>query len=191
MVSEIDKSKLKKVFSDSEFTFTNKRRRSEMAKTYVRVDDRLIHGQTIVAWCPTLSIKEIIAIDDENAKNPILKSIMKMGVPQTYKTHIVTTVEAKQILAQESSCNRLVIVRFPSILPAIEEEIVSAELVILGNIAKRDDTIHKVSGSTGIFYLSDKDVTIIDSLVSNGIEVCFQQLPTTRKTSWESFKKSI
>lgn len=78
-----------------------------MAKTYIRVDDRLIHGQTIVAWCPTLSIKEIIAIDDENAKNPILKSIMKMGVPQTYKTHIVTTVEAKQILAQESSGNRL------------------------------------------------------------------------------------
>ena len=39
-----------------------------MAKTYVRVDDRLIHGQTIVAWCPTLSIKEIIAIDDDSAK---------------------------------------------------------------------------------------------------------------------------
>lgn len=162
-----------------------------MAKTYIRVDDRLIHGQTIVAWCPTLSIKEIIAIDDENAKNPILKSIMTMGVPQTYKTHIVTTVEAKQILAQETNYNRLVIVKFPSILPSIKEEIVNAELVILGNIAKRDDTIHKVSGSTGIFYLSDNDVTIIDSLVSNGMEVCFQQLPTTRKISWESFKKSI
>lgn len=163
----------------------------KMAKTYIRVDDRLIHGQTIVAWCPTLSIKEIIAIDDENAKNPILKSIMTMGVPQTYKTHIVTTVEAKQILAQESSGNRLVIVKFPSILPAIEEEIVNAELVILGNLAKRQDTIHKVSGSTGIFYLSDNDVSIIDSLVSKGLEVCFQQLPATRKTSWESFKKSI
>jgi len=162
-----------------------------MAKTYVRVDDRLIHGQTIIAWCPTLSIKEIIAIDDENAKNPILKSIMTMGVPSAYKAHIVTTAEAKQILAKESSCNRLVIVRFPSKLLDIQEEIVNAESVILGNIAKRDDTIHKVSGATGIFYLSDHDVTVIDSLVSNGIDVCFQQLPTTSKKSWESFKKSI
>jgi len=162
-----------------------------MAKTYVRVDDRLIHGQTIIAWCPTLSIKEIIAIDDENAKNPILKSIMTMGVPSAYKAHIVTTVEAKQLLAQESSCNRLVIVRFPSKLLDIQEEIVNAESVILGNIAKRDDTIHKVSGATGIFYLSDDDVTIIDGLVSNGIDVCFQQLPNTSKKSWESFKKSI
>ncbi len=161
-----------------------------MAKLYVRVDDRLIHGQTIVAWCPTLSIKEIIAIDDESAKNPILKSIMTMGVPSTYKTHIVTTEEAKQILAQESSNNRLVITKFPSKLPAIQEEIAKAESIILGNLAKREDTIHKVSGATGIFYLSDNDVAIIDSLVSNGIEVCFQQLPSTSKTSWDSFKKS-
>ena len=35
-----------------------------MGKVYVRVDDRLIHGQTIVAWCPTLGIEEIIAIDE-------------------------------------------------------------------------------------------------------------------------------
>jgi PTS system mannose-specific IIB component len=162
-----------------------------MAKTYVRVDDRLIHGQTIMAWCPTLSIKEIIAIDDESAKNPMLKSIMTMGVPSAYKTHIVTTTEAKEMLKNESSINRLVIVKLPSKLPAIEEEIASAEVIILGNIAKRDDTIHKISGATGIFYLSDNDVQIIDSLVSKGMEVCFQQLPTTAKTSWDSFKKSI
>ena len=162
-----------------------------MAKTYVRVDDRLIHGQTIIAWCPTLLIKEIIAIDDESAKNPMLKSIMKMGVPATYKTNIVTTEEAKQLLAQEGSGNRLVIVRLPSKLLDIEIEIADAELVILGNIAKREDTIHKVGGATSIFYLSDNDVTIIDSLVAKGIEVCFQQLPSTTKTSWASFKKSI
>jgi PTS system mannose-specific IIB component len=162
-----------------------------MAKTYVRVDDRLIHGQTIVAWCPTLSIKEIVAIDDDSAKNPVLKSIMTMGVPSTYKTHIVTTEEAKKILNQESTVNRLVIVKFPDKLEEIKEEIEQAELVILGNIAKRSDTIHKVSGATGIFYLSDRDVTIIDNLVSKGTEVCFQQLPATTKTSWESFKKSI
>lgn len=162
-----------------------------MAKTYIRVDDRLIHGQTIVAWCPTLSIKEIIAIDDESAKNPTLRSIMKMGVPSTYITHIATTEEARELLSQESSNNRLVIVKLPEKLPDIEEGIDKAESITLGNIAKRDDTIHKVSGATGIFYLSDHDVAIIDKIASKGIEVSFQQLPSTAKTSWEAFKKSI
>lgn len=162
-----------------------------MAKTFIRVDDRLIHGQTIVAWCPALSIKEIIAIDDESAKNPVLKSIMTMGVPSSYKTHIVTTEEAKKILDVESGVNRLVIVKFPGKLDEMMEEIKHAELIILGNLAKHDDTIHKVSGATGIFYLSDKDVSVIDRVVSEGTEVCFQQLPSTTKTSWETFKKSI
>lgn len=162
-----------------------------MGKTYLRVDDRLIHGQTIMAWCPTLSIKEIIAIDDESAKNPMLKSIMTMGVPSIYKTHIVTTAEAKEILKKEGSSNRLVIVKLPAKLMDIEEELSNIELLILGNLAKREDTIHKINGATGIFYLSDKDVKTIDSLAAKGIQVCFQQLPTTAKTSWDSFKKSI
>lgn len=162
-----------------------------MAKTYVRIDDRLIHGQTIVAWCPTLSIREIIAIDDDSAKNPTLKSIMKMGVPSTYTTHIVTTEEARQLLAQESEGNRLVIVKFPAKLPEIEEGIARAESITLGNIAKRDDTIHKVSGATGIFYLSGNDVAILDKLASGGIDIIFQQLPNTAKTGWEAFKNSI
>ncbi len=162
-----------------------------MGKTYIRVDDRLIHGQTIVAWCPTLSIKEIIAIDDESAKNPMLKSILTMGVPQNYKTHIVTTEEAKKLLKEESPINRLVIVRFPEKLEELKEEMEQVEMLILGNIAKRPDTVHKVSGATGIFYLSDRDVSIIDEIASKGIEVCFQQVPTTSKTTWEAFKKSI
>ena len=162
-----------------------------MSKTYVRVDDRLIHGQTIVAWCPTLNIKEIIAIDDVSAKNPILKSIMTKGVPSSYHTHIVTTEEAKEILSKDADENRLVIVKFPSKLGDIKEEILGCEFLMLGNIAKRKDTVHKVGGATGIFYLSDTDITVIDELVESGIKVTFQQLPSTQTTTWESFKKSI
>jgi len=84
-----------------------------MAETYVRVDDRLIHGQTIVAWVPTLRVGEIIGVDDVSAANPMLKSILTMGVPKQYKTHIVTTDEAKDLLAQEGEVNRLVIVKTP------------------------------------------------------------------------------
>ena len=71
-----------------------------MGKTYVRVDDRLIHGQTIVAWCPTLNIKQIIAIDDVSAANPMLKSILAMSVPNIYDTHIGATQEALALLTE-------------------------------------------------------------------------------------------
>ena len=71
-----------------------------MSKTYVRVDDRLIHGQTIMSWAPTLKLEEFIAVDDTIAANPMLKSILTMGVPKNYVTHIVSTEEARALLAQ-------------------------------------------------------------------------------------------
>ncbi len=162
-----------------------------MSKLFVRVDDRLIHGQTIVAWCPTLGIQEIIAIDDESAKNPVLKSILTMGVPKLYKTHIVTVEEAKSLLAQPSDKKRLVIVKFPSKLKEIKEEIKNCEQVYLGNMAKRSDTTHQMSGATGIFFLSDQDISDINEMIKEGFNVTFQQLPNASNTSWESFIKSI
>jgi mannose/fructose/N-acetylgalactosamine-specific phosphotransferase system component IIB len=162
-----------------------------MGKVYVRVDDRLIHGQTIVAWCPTLGIKEIIGIDDESAKNPTIKSIMKMSVPSSYKTEIVTTEEARALLAKESAGSRLVIVKFPGKLPQIAGAIRGCEFIMLGNISKRAGSIHKLGGATGIFYLSDQDVRDIDALVAQGFTVNFQQMPNTAKTGWDSFRKTI
>ena len=162
-----------------------------MGKLYVRVDDRLIHGQTIVAWCPTLGIQEIIAVDDVSAANPMLKSILTMGVPKTYKTSIVTTQEAKKLLQEGSDQTRLLIVKFPQKLQELKEEITGCERLILGNLAKRPDTVHKVSGATGIFYLSDSDVQILDGLAQSGTDIVFHQLPTSTKTTWKDFKATL
>jgi len=161
-----------------------------MGKIYVRVDDRLIHGQTILAWCPTLGISEIIAVDDVSAKNPMLKTILTMGVPSKYKTNIVTREEAKNLLSTDQSANRLLIVKSPSVLADLEEVLGGVESIILGNLAKRDDTIHKVSGATGIFYLSNDDVDLLDRLNQKGFSISFHQLPSTQETSWTSFMKS-
>lgn len=162
-----------------------------MAQIYVRVDDRLIHGQTVIAWCPTLGIKEIIGIDDVSASNPLLKSIMTMGVPKHYKTSIATTDEARELLKEDHNDNCLVIVKFPEVLKRLREVLKGDEIIILGNIAKREDTIYNMKEGTGIFYLSQEDVNVIDDLVQSGFEVSFQQLPNTTRVSWESFKKTL
>lgn len=138
-----------------------------MSETYVRVDDRLIHGQTIVAWCPTLGIKQIIAIDDVSASNPMLRSILAMSVPKIYDTHIVTVEEARELLQTPCQRNRLVIVKFPEKLMEIQQEIAGCEQIYLGNIAKRADTNHQMTGETGIFYLSDQDVANLNTLAAS------------------------
>ncbi len=162
-----------------------------MGKLYIRVDDRLIHGQTIVAWCPTLSIREIIGVDDFTAKNPMLKTIVTMSVPKSYAIDVVTVEQAKKLVGQDSENNRLLIVKFPSQVYELKEDIKECEMIILGNMAKREDTVHQLTGATGIFYLSDQDVKELSELVDEGFNVIFQQLPNTNAVDWESFRKSL
>lgn len=92
-----------------------------MGQNYLRIDDRLIHGQIVTAWCGTLGIGEIIAIDSGFAQNPMLQSIMTMGVPAQYHPHIVTAEEAKKLLRTDSAKNRLVITRFARSIAGLRE----------------------------------------------------------------------
>ena len=73
-----------------------------MANNYFRIDDRLIHGQIVTAWCGHLKIGEIVAVDDKLASNKMLQNIMLMGIPAQYKAHVVTTAEAKALFAEGS-----------------------------------------------------------------------------------------
>ena len=110
---------------------------SAMGQNYFRIDDRLIHGQIVTAWCSHLNIQEIIAIDDTLAGNSMLQSIMLMGVPKQYKSCVVTMAQAKELFAQPSDCNRLFVTRFPQDLTHFREELKRCEIVIIGNAAKR------------------------------------------------------
>ena len=73
----------------------------------------------------------------------------------------------------------------------IKENILNAESIVLGNLAKREDTIYNLKGATGIFYLSEEDVNIIDQFVLLGMQVNFHQLPNASKKDWAAFKKTI
>jgi mannose/fructose/N-acetylgalactosamine-specific phosphotransferase system component IIB len=162
-----------------------------MGKVYVRVDDRLVHGQTVVAWAPTLKIQEIIGVDDVSAANPMLKSIMTMGVPKQYEAHIVNTDEAKKLLSTDNGKVKLVIVKIPHKLTELKEVLKGCEHIYLGNMAKRADTNHQMTGATGIFYLSDEDIKEISTLVDEGFDVSFQQLPNAQEKGWHAFTDTL
>ena len=73
----------------------------------------------------------------------------------------------------------------------VKDEIKGCESIVLGNMAKREDTNHQMSGATGIFYMSDQDIEELNSLVNEGFKVMFQQLPTTPCIDFETYYKTI
>ncbi len=162
-----------------------------MGKTYVRIDDRLIHGQIVTAWCITLGIEEIIAIDDKLAENTMMQSIMTMGVPAQYNPKIVTAQKAKEILSDGSAKTRLVITRFCKNLGDIREEIRSCENVNIGNCSKQPDSCYdsRGIGIGQVVSLTQADMDTLEALASDGIEIFTQILPTEKKKTWSELKK--
>ena len=164
-----------------------------MGKLYLRVDDRLIHGQIVTAWCQTLQIGQIIAVDDELAQNPMLQSIMTMGVPAQYNTKIVTIDDARTLIEQGSDRNRLVIVRFCQALGELRDCIRGAEHINLGNSSKLPESVYQLARGTGWYiYLSEADAQLLNTLASDDGHVIFtQQLPQEKKLDWPVMKRDM
>lgn len=49
--------------------------------SFVRIDDRMIHGQTVTRWALEYPCDGIIAVNDVAATNPVLKSAYKGAAP--------------------------------------------------------------------------------------------------------------
>ena len=163
-----------------------------MGQNYLRIDDRLIHGQIVTAWCGHLKIKEIVAIDDALAANPMLQSIMLMGIPKQYKSHVVTMAQAKEIFAQGSEGNRLFVTRLPQDLKQLREELKQCELVIIGNAAKRADTKYNLTkGGGSVFFASDEDVALFDEIAADGVKLVYQTVPKSPAKDWPELRKGI
>lgn len=160
-----------------------------MGKTYIRIDDRLIHGQIVVSWCGTLNIKEIIVIDNATASNPMLKQIMTMGVPKAYKTSIVSIEESKELLEKEVEHNRLIIMRSPLDLPSIIPLVKDLDTLYLGNIQKTSESIYNLSsGGGGVLFFSQKDIDVLEEIHQKGINIILQMVPQSSKRTWEQAK---
>ena len=52
-----------------------------MAIEFVRIDDRLIHGQVATTWVKKYDIEQIIIVNDKVAGDKIQQSVLKMSAP--------------------------------------------------------------------------------------------------------------
>lgn len=163
-----------------------------MGKDYLRIDDRLIHGQIVTAWCGHLKINEIVAIDDKLAVNKTLQSIMLMGIPSMYKAHVVTMEDAKKIFAEKTDNNRLFVTRFPQDLATLEDQLAQCEEIVLGNAGKRADTKYNLTkGGGSVFFASDEDIKLFDRLSESGIKLIYQTVPGSPVRLWTEMRKGI
>ncbi len=151
---------------------------------FIRIDDRLIHGQIITKWASYLNAKNLVVIDDKTAKNDMLKSIMTMSVPKSYHTFVCTYADAKDVIQKLSNENNntLILIRFPSMLKNLADGGININSINIGNVSKSGEK-NKFEITHNIF-LTKEDILTIEQLHKQGQKITFQLVPDTPCYTW-------
>jgi len=117
-----------------------------MSISFVRIDDRVIHGQLITRWARELPCDGIVAIDDAVAADPLLSSVMKGAVSDT-KVWLFDTATAIEKLPKVIASEKryFVIGKSPLTLQRIEQAGISLKnsngKINVGPMSARANTI--------------------------------------------------
>lgn len=162
-----------------------------MTISFVRVDDRIIHGQTVTRWAKEYPCDGLIAVNDAAANNPILKDAFKSA---SEKKTFVWTLEhfkekAQQVL--ESERQYFLITKTPQDMKTIlvDDGFVPSDIkqVIIGPANDRPEAT-KLGNNQSITL---DEAKAFEAIQDEGYRVKFQLLPDVSIGYWDDFKSKF
>jgi mannose/fructose/N-acetylgalactosamine-specific phosphotransferase system component IIB len=144
-----------------------------------RVDERLIHGQVVVAWGARLRPDRIVVVDDDLAQSTWEQELYAMGVPAEVEAEFVGVDEAiGRLRGWQSDPERvLLLVRdIETLVRTTKSDLLRGEEVNIGGI-------HHAPGRTRVLryvFLSDEERQSLKQLAGNGIRITARDLPGAR-----------
>jgi len=152
----------------------------EMGIEKVRIDDRLIHGQILVAWARALSLDTLVIVSDDAAADPIEKELLEAGAPGPYHVEVIPVEEAVGKINSDAYAEQKAMILLPSAREALKLVEAGARLgaISVGGI-------HYSEGRRRILpylYLDGEDEEALRRIASSGVRLEIQDVPANR--SW-------
>lgn len=158
-----------------------------MTVTLVRVDDRIIHGQTMTRWTKARSAHGIIVVGDKVANNELRKKVLKAAAGD-YKLGIYPEdVGIEKIgKAFEAPKPYFVIAESPVVFANLVEN--GADLGDVINVGPMNAKPGaKNLGNTT--SLNEADFKAFQYLHDQGYKLSFQIIPSEKPRTWDFIKK--
>jgi mannose/fructose/N-acetylgalactosamine-specific phosphotransferase system component IIB len=150
-----------------------------MGVVLFRLDERLIHGQVVVAWGSFLKPDRIVIFNDQVAASPWERELYMCCVPPDFQASIYNLEEAVQKLSNGTFESEKVIGLVENLEDILElkEKGVRIPEVNLGGV-------HYSRGREKILpylYLSSDEQKICRELINSGVKLYCQDVPTAEK----------
>ncbi|GFK95143.1 PTS system mannose-specific EIIAB component [Fundidesulfovibrio magnetotacticus] len=143
---------------------------------WVRIDNRLVHGQVIESWLPFTDARYMVVANDELAQDELRQQIMSIAIPLGIDFSFVKVAEVQTYLDSRRLMERDVLVLFASCPDARRafEAGLDFRKLNLGNLhygpGKRQVCQH--------IALSKEDETCLDFLRGKGVNLDYRCIPS-------------
>ena len=147
-----------------------------------RVDERLVHGQVIASWSKILSIRQILVIDDQLAKDSFMGTVLAMAAPSGVKVELVSVDEAVRRIQKDGAqdgVNTMLLFKGPQCALALVENGVEIRELNIGNMGAGPS---RKAISRNV-YASASEVEIFKKLLDMGIDVYLQMVQQESRVS--------
>ncbi|OGS01329.1 MAG: hypothetical protein A3G41_02405 [Elusimicrobia bacterium RIFCSPLOWO2_12_FULL_59_9] len=149
------------------------------ANLFVRVDDRLVHGQIVEGWLPYLKVHRVVVVSEEAAADPIQRTLMKLAVPESIQLKILSVDAAAAELSESGQVKTLVLVPSPQEALALLEKGIAFESLNVGGL-------HYNAGKVQLgkaIFLSDTDRSALKSIAEKGVSLEGRAVPSDPVTN--------
>ena len=158
-----------------------------MSVSFIRVDDRMIHGQTCTRWALEYPCEGIVAVNDAAANNSVLKAAYKSA---SGKKTFVWTMEdwkkkCKKVL--DSDTRYFLITKNPIDMKNIlvdQKFECGIKKVIIGPCNDRPGSV-KLGNNQSI---TQEEADALEAIAQAGYDVEFRLIPDESIGNWDKFK---
>ncbi|MCK1160427.1 PTS system mannose/fructose/N-acetylgalactosamine-transporter subunit IIB [Streptococcus uberis] len=162
-----------------------------MTVTFVRIDDRMIHGQTVTRWAKEYPCDGLIAVNDAAAANKVLTQAYKGASDKKTFVWSVDDFSKKSQKVLDSDTRYFVITKNPIDMKKllVDQRFVPGNIkeIIIGPANDRPGAI-KLGNNQSI---TKDEAAAIEEIEALGYRVKFQLLPDVSIGYWSDFKNKF
>ncbi len=155
---------------------------------FVRVDDRLIHGQILEAWVPFLRVTCIIVANDGVASDYFRETVMRMAVPNDTEIIITSVKEFIKNYPSFQTKGQRTLVLFSCIADAVRayEAGFRFHQLNIGNVYSENCAMMCLPS----VMLGKQDIDDLKFLMNDEVTIEVRRVPKERSCNLRNYLKS-
>jgi mannose/fructose/N-acetylgalactosamine-specific phosphotransferase system component IIB len=161
-----------------------------MPVVHVRIDNRLIHGQIMIAWTKKIRVDRIIVVNEKVAADPMQQTLLKAVAPGNVKVSVLGPRACADYCRGPAAEHEsiFIIAKLPEDVVQLVEAGLPITEVNLGNAAYAADT-RKVSKTV---YLTQSQARATKRLHDLGLRIASRMIPEEPDVDyWPAIEKAI